>query len=177
MRIEIAAKDYKVSDRLDEIIRHKINKLDRYFNDNAEVKVLCKKERDLYKMEVNITAKGVFYRAEVSSLENMYINIDLALPKIEKQIVKNKEKMASKFKSDAFAKSGFEFVDDTPELYKESKIVKHKSFEVEELSEEDAMFMLEATDHNFYIYLNAETGKVNVIYRRNDGNYGNIEVK
>lgn len=176
MNIEIIGKDYSVSNKLKEVIETKVQKLNRYFDDNIDVRVLCKHQKDVYKMEVSITSKGMFYRAEVSNNENMYINIDLALPKIERQIIKSKERWKSKLRAGAFDEDVFEFIQER-ELISSNSVVKQKRFEIGfPLSTEDAQMMLEMSDHNFYIYLNAETNNVNVIYRRHDGKYGNIEV-
>ena len=118
----------------------------------------------------------MFFRSEVTS-DNMYNNIDLALPKIEKQIVKQGSKFKSKLKKDAFLSNELMFLAQTEEEVKVSpKLVKTKSFELDPLTVEDAESYMEALDHNFFIFLNAETGKVNVIYKRNDTNYGLIEV-
>lgn len=176
MRIEIIGKDYNISNRLREIIENKVQKLNRYFEDNADVKVVCKQQKELYKMEVSISSKGMFWRAEVSNNENMYVNIDLALPKIERQIVKNKEKIKTQLRSTAFDEDVFEFVQER-ELAPSNTVVKQKRFELgAPITTEDAQMMLEMSDHNFYIYHNVETGLINVIYRRNDGKFGNIEI-
>jgi putative sigma-54 modulation protein len=102
----------------------------------------------------------------------MYSNLDIALPKLEKQVVKFNEKRKDNFIPNI---NDLLFIDEIPED-KDSKIVKRKSFALDPITEEDAIYMLEAADHDFYIFLNAETGKVNVIYRRKDGAYGLIEV-
>jgi putative sigma-54 modulation protein len=174
MKIEIVGKDYKVSDKLIEIITKKINKLDKYFSEHATVKVYCRTENNTNKMEINIQDKGMFYRAEASSNENMYSNIDLALPKLEKQIIKHKDKLQSKMKTDAFV-APYAFLDKEPEE-KESKVVKTKTFDLTPISVEDAELYLDMSDHNFYVFLNEKTMKVNVIYNRNDKDYGLIEV-
>lgn len=176
MKIEITAKDYNVSDRLKELIEKKISKLEKYFSENAICKVLCKKEKDINKMEISITAKNAYYRAEVRSDENMYENIDTALPKLERQIVRRKDKMNERAQKPVVDEAEeYSFLTEKPAAL-DGTVVKTKRFEISPLTVEDAQAMLEDTDHNFYVYLNAENGKVNIIYRRNDGNYGVIEV-
>ena len=176
MKVEVIGKDYNVSNKLREIIENKVARLSRYFDDNVEVKVLCKQQRELYKMELSINAKGLLYRAEVSNNENMYVNIDLALPKIERQVIRTKEKAKAKLRAGAFDEDVFEFVQER-EFVPTSSVVRQKRFEIgTPLTTEDAQMMLEISDRRFYIYLNAETGNINVIYRRDDGKFGNIEV-
>ena len=176
MKLEIQQKDYDVSQRLKEIIEAKVSKLDRYFDNDATCKVLCRKVKNLYKMEISILSKKTYYRAEVSNNENMYANIDLALPKIERQINKYKGKLKDRVKADAFAKEGFEFIEEMEEEAPKS-LVKTKQFELgAPITTEEAEVMLEMLDHQFYIYRNIDTNAINVIYKRADGNHGNIEI-
>ncbi len=174
MQIEILSKNYNVSEKLKTIITKKAEKLDRYFSDVARTQVYCKFENGLYKMEISIKDKNTFFRSEVAS-DNMYVNIDTALSKIERQVYKNKDKLKDKFKDTSFESSEFEFLADEPKVV-ESKVSRVKKFELDPTTVEDAISNLELTDHDFYVFLNAETGKVNVVYRRHDNNYGHIEL-
>ena len=108
----------------------------------------------------------------------MYDNIDLALPKLERQIVRHREKKIDSKKTDKKVKDAvetFEFIEEMPEL-KLPDVTKIKKFELAPTMLEEAKDAIERLGHSFYIFLNAETGKVNVLYRRNDGKYGLIEV-
>lgn len=174
MKIDIVEKNYDVGKRLEELIEKKVGKLEKYFDKAANCKVVCKKEGEIFKLEVNISTKNGFFRSEVSG-ENMYNNLDVALPKLEKQIIKFKGKKQNNFKAPEVA-SDLLFLEEVPQMFS-SKISKRKSFSLDPITEEDAIFMLEAVDHDFYVFLNAETGKVNVVYRRKSGEYGLIEVK
>ena len=173
MKIEITSKNYVVSDKLKDIIDKKVGKLDKYFNDDAIAKVNCKTDGNLNKLELTVRSKGLFYRAEVSS-DNMYENIDLALPKVEKQIVKYGDKFFTRLKKDSLNKD-FLFFDEAP-VFKKADVVKKKTFELEPISVEDAKIFLDTIDNNFYVFLNRETGKVNILYKRLDNNFGLIEV-
>ena len=152
MKIEINSKNYNVSEKLKDIIEKKVQKLDKYFNDDAVAKVNCKNEGKL----------------------NMYENIDLALPKIERQIIKYGDKFFTRLKRDSLNKS-YLFFDEAPIIPK-TEVVKKKTYELEPISVEDAQVFLDTIDNNFYVFLNRETGKVNIIYRRLDNNLGLIEV-
>ena len=175
MKISYTAKNYNVSDKFKEILEKKLNKLEKYFDDDVIVKVNCIEQAKQNKLEVTINSKGMFFRSEVTS-DNMYNNIDLALPKIEKQIVKQGSKFKTKLKKDAFQTNELMFIDAVEEAKSNPKLVKTKKFELDPLTVEDAEAYMEAVDHNFYVFLNAETGNVNIIYKRNDKNYGLIEV-
>lgn len=172
MKIEITSKNYVVSDKLKDIIEKKVGKLDKYFNDDAIAKVNCKTDGNLNKLELTVRSKGLFYRAEVSS-DNMYENIDLALPKVERQIVKYGDKFFTRLKKDSLNKD-YLFFDEAP-VFKKADVVKKKTFELEPISVEDAKVFLDTIDNNFYVFLNRETGRVNVLYKRLDNNYGLIE--
>jgi len=179
MKIQISSKNYVVSKKLKDVLTKKIEKLERYFSDDAEMKIYCKKENDLSRLELTIKDKGLLFRSEVSS-DNMYQNIDLALPKLEKQVVKYISKLKDKMKISAIKdKDWLYFEDDDTEFIPQTKnaVSKFKSFDIVPLSVEDAQMYLENSDHSFYIYLNEETNKVNIIYKRTFGGYGIIEPK
>lgn len=173
MKLEFIEKNYDIGARLATIISKKVGKLERYFEDDSKARIVCKLENKTYKMELTITSKGKIFRAEVSG-ENMYENIDDILPKIEKQIIRQSEKKKDLFKKAAFDQPDYLFLAEKPgEVQKD--IYKRKKFVLEPELLEDAEIQLENLDHNFYVFLNAETGKVNVLYKRNDGKLGLIE--
>lgn len=175
MKIAFVERKYKISNRFKDVLTEKLEKLNRYFGDDASARVVCSLENKVEKLEITITNKGLLYRSEVSGL-NMYENIDLALPKLEKQIIRNREKVTkSKRNAPKDIGVGFEFLDEMPEL-KLPEIYKKKVFDLDPIMVEEAKDAIERLGHTFYIFLNAETGKVNVIYRRNDNKYGLIEV-
>ena len=173
MKTTFVEKKYKISKRFKDIMTEKLSRLDKYFGEGAVARVVCTKQNKREKLEVNITNKGLLYRSEVSGL-NMYENIDLALPKLEKQIVRNREKLTQS-KRTASKNIGFEFLDELPDLNL-PEIYKKKTFELDPIMIDEAKDAIERLGHTFYIFLNAETGKVNVLYRRNDNKYGLIEV-
>lgn len=173
MKITYVEKKYKIAERFKEILNGKLEKLNRYFGDDAAVRVVCSLQNKIEKLEITVTNKGLLYRSEVSS-GNMYDNIDLALPKLERQIVRNREKKVDS-KKKTQKSVGFEFLEEMPEL-KLPDITRKKVFDIDPLLVEDAKDAMERLGHSFFIFLNAETGKVNVIYRRNDGKFGLIEV-
>lgn len=172
MEIKYIARNYKISDKFKDIVEKKLEKLEKYFNKDVDVKVACNEQNDVCKLEITINSCGLFIRSEVSS-DNMYNNIDLALPKLERQIVKNNKKYKNKFAEKSLGVA-LEFIDEepAPSTY---NVVKKKSFELDPITVEDAEAYMEALGHNFYVFLNAETGEINVLYKRTDGNLGLIE--
>ena len=174
MKISYVQRNYKVADKFKEVLEKKLEKLERYFVNEIEVKVNCEEQNKVQKLEVTVNADRFTFRSEVKS-DNMYNNIDQVLPKLEKQIIKNSSKYKSKYKKGGIKREDLQFIEETPE--EESlKVVKKKSFEVYPVSLKDAQDNMEALDHSFYIFINEETGKLNVMYERDDGNLGVIEV-
>lgn len=173
MKITFVEKKYKIANRFKDVMTEKLSKLDKYFGKDATARVVCSEQNKVEKLEVTITNKGLLYRSEVKS-DNMYNNIDLALPKLEKQIVRNREKV-TKSKRTAPKNVGFEFIEEMPEV-KLPSVYKKKVFDLEPTLLEEAKDAIERLGHSFYVFLNAETGKVCVLYKRNDEKYGLIEV-
>ena len=172
--MNIAEKEYKSRKKNKEVkTTRKVAQTPEWFNKDVDVKVACSEQNDNCKLEVTINSAGLFIRSEVTS-DNMYNNIDLAMPKLERQIVKNNKKYKNKF-AERVAYDAFEYIESEPEETKRN-VVKTKSFELAPISVEDAEAYMDAVGHNFYVFLNGETGDVNVLYRRNDGNLGLIEV-
>ena len=174
MEIKYVAKNYKISDKFKDIVEKKLSRIEKYFNRDVEVKVSCTEQNDRCKLELTINSSGLYLRSEVES-DNMYNNIDIALPKLEKQIVKNNKKYRNKFAEKATFDT-FEFLEEAPKM-DNYKVVKTKTFDLDPISVEDAEAYMEAVGHNFYVFLNGETGEINVLYKRNDGNLGLIEVR
>ena len=176
MKLDILERGgYKVSQRLERILNEKLSRLEKYFNDEVNVKVVCSKNAKQEKLEITVSSKGLLYRSEVSS-DNMYNNIDYALPKLEKQIVRNsekrKEKKAKGSKQENFLP--YEFIEEAPEEL--PSVYKTKTFDLDPMLVDDARFAIERLGHDFFVFLNAETGKINILYRRKDGKFGLIDL-
>lgn len=180
MNIEYLCKNYDASDKLKSIIDKKVQKLDKFFDDDTRIKIGLKKGNtrntdDLYTLELTIMLDGAIMRAEVTT-DNMYSNIDLAIPKLEKQIIRHHKKIESKTKK-LRIKDFSTIPDDIPEeeVKEEKTLVRSKCYTLIPMSVDDAIEELELIGHNFYVFLNKATNSINVLYVRNDGNYGLIE--
>ena len=175
MKIEYLTKNYQAAEKLKDLISKKMGRLDKFFENDTAVKVMLKQANDVYTMELTIfVGKGVL-RSEVSS-DNMYDNIDLALGKLEKQIIKHHKKIADKskkFREPVMIDSGL--ASSAPE--RETKLVRTKAYKLTPMTVEDAIEELELIGHSFYVFENAETERVAVLYRRNDGDYGLIDAQ
>lgn len=173
MKIEISAKNYEVRDALNDVLVKKITRLSKYFTDDAVTKVALQKANSgQHKMEIVISYKGNYMRSAGTG-DNFYDLIDLLLPKIESQIYKYKTKLQKKLKEDAFKEK--QLFSEKAYNEKESKLVKTKRFPLNTLSVEEAISEMELLSHSFYVYIDKTSKKVNVIYRRDDGDIGLID--
>ena len=172
MRYTITGRNVDVTPGLRSAIEEKIGKLDRYFNPDTEVIVTLSVQKGKQKIEVTIPVKGNIIRAEESS-SDMYVSIDLVEEIIERQLKKYKRKLIDKKQS---AQSFSElFLTEEAAVDEDIQIVKTKRFAIKPMDPEEACVQMELLGHNFYVFLNAETEEVNVVYKRKNCTYGLIE--
>ena len=172
MNYIISGKNIDVTPALKETIEKKLGKLERYFTPETEIIVTLSVEKDRQKIEVTIPVKGTIIRSEQSS-SDMYVSIDLVEEIIERQLRKYKNKIIDKKQSAGFQP---EFVEkDFEEDGNEIKIIRTKKFGFKPMYPEDACVQMELLGHDFYVFCNAETDEVNVVYRRKNGSFGLIE--
>ena len=172
MRYTITGRNVNVTPGIRKAVEEKIGKLDRYFNPDTEVIVTLSVQKDRQKIEVTIPVKGNIIRAEESS-SDMYVSIDLVEEVIERQLKKYKNKIIDK-KQSAQAFSDY-FINEETEDDEEIQIDKTKRFCIKPMDPEEACVQMELLNHNFYVFLNAETEEVNVVYKRKGHSYGLIE--
>ena len=159
MRYTITGRNIEVTPGLRNMVEKKIGKLEHFFTPDTEVIVALSAQKDRQKIEVTIPIKGNTIRAEESSTD-MYVSIDLVEEVIERQIL-------------SFSQAFIEEEDERPE--EDIRIVKTKKFAIKPIDPEEACLQMEMLGHNFYVFLNADTDQVNVVYRRKNGTYGLIE--
>ena len=174
MQYIISGKNIDVTEGLKEAIYEKIGKLERYFTPETEVHVTLSVEKERQKIEVTIPTKGHVIRSEQVS-NDMYVSIDLVEEVIERQLRKYRTKLSSK-KIAATELFTPEFLEaDDSEDDEEVKIVRTKRFGMKPMYPEDACIQMELTGHDFFVFRNAETDEVNVVYERKGNTYGLIE--
>ena len=180
MEIFVRGKNIKVTDAIESYVKEKLNKLDTYLGDSENVKanVLLNVHGRSQKVEVTIPLKNFILRAE-DVQEDLYAAIDTVADKLQRQIRKNKTRLASKkMKTVAVQDFVFDKIEDIKdEEETEEKIVKRKKVEVKPMSEEEAILQMELLGHQFYIFKDAETLKPTLVYKRKEGNYGVIETE
>ena len=172
MRITITGRNIEVTQGLREAVEDKLGKLDRFFAPATEAVVRLSVQKDIQKIEVTIPVKGHIIRAEESS-SDMYVSIDLVEEILERQLKKYKNKLIDKKQSaPSFSEA---FLQEDASAEEEIQIVKSKKFAVKPMDPEEACVQMELLGHNFYVFLNADTEEVNVVYKRKGGTYGLIE--
>lgn len=173
MKINIFAKNMQLTDALKEATEKKISRLDKFFRQDVQAKVVLSVEKKIQKVEVTIPFNGRIVRVEESS-DDMYNSIDEAVEALEKQIRKHKTKLQSKRHANESIKfENIEPLED--EDIEEFKVVKTKRFAIKPMNIEEAILQMDLLKHNFFVFLNADTDEVNVVYKRKDKNYGLIE--
>ena len=171
MRFTITGRNIEVTQGLREV-EDKLGKLDRFFAPATEAVVRLSVQKDIQKIEVTIPVKGHIIRAEESS-SDMYVSIDLVEEILERQLKKYKNKLIDKKQSaPSFSEA---FLQEDASAEEEIQIVKSKKFAVKPMDPEEACVQMELLGHNFYVFLNADTEEVNVVYKRKGGTYGLIE--
>ena len=172
MKFIIVGRNIEVTPGLRAAVEDKIGKLDKYFNPDTEVHVTLSVEKDRQKIEVTIPVKGSIIRSEQVS-NDMYVSIDLVEEIIERQLKKYKNKIVDKHQSaGSFSQL---FIENDYMDEEEIKIVRTKKFDIKPMYPEDACIQMELLGHNFFVFINAETDQVNVVYKRKGDTYGLIE--
>ena len=172
MEFNILGKNIEVTDGIREHVEDKLGKLEKYFAPETRVNVTLSVEKDRHKIEVTIPVKGNIIRSEQVS-NDLYVSIDLVEEVIERQLKKYKNKIVSKERNaGAFRQEYIEkdFADDD-----EIKIIREKKFDIKPMYPEDACVQMELLGHSFFVFNNAETDQINVVYKRKGNTYGLIE--
>ena len=174
MRITITGRNIELTPGIKEAVEDKLSKLEKYFKPDTDVHVTLSVEKDRQKIEVTIPTKGHTIRTEQVS-NDMYVSIDLAEEAIERQLHKYRTKIVSK-KLNAAANFKAEYLEEQIEEDEEEiKIVRSKRYDLKPMYPEDACIQMELLGHDFFVFVNAETDDVCVVYKRKANTYGIIE--
>ena len=170
MKIDVIGRNYEVSEHLKQVTAQKLGKLDKYFDQESKAKVSFKKEATTLTIEVMLDYAGRLVRATASG-DNLYDQLDVVLPKLEGQIRKHRTRFDKHQKNSAY-KEAAEFA---VKEEKQANVVKTKAFKLKPLTVDEAIEEMELLGHSFYVFLEAKTNTVQVLYKRNDGDLGLID--
>lgn len=173
MKITTYGKGIKVNKTLEERVDEKLGKFSKYFKDDATATVKVKPDKDQVKMEVTMHIQNRFYRGETTA-DDPFTALDLAVDIMDRQIRKHKTRIEKKIRDNAYMK---EYLKDqmVSEAESTARIIKRKQFDLSPMDPDEAALQMELLGHAFLLFLNMENGKVNLVYKRKDGDYGLIE--
>ena len=172
MKINIRGEKTNITESMKSYAKEKLQKLNKYIEDSDEVTgtLLFKVYGPKQIIEVTIPLRSCTLRVEEEG-HDFYAIVDTGIDKLERQIIKNKTRLANKR-----VKNKSEFIlDFEPEEENKNKIVKRKTIELNPMDEEEAVLQMELLNHDFYMFKNTETDKISVVYKRKHGDYGIIE--
>ena len=176
MKCQITGKNIVVTDAIRNAIETKLRRMDKYFviNEDVEAKVLIRTYKNAQKIEITIFTKMMDFRVEVKD-DDLYAAVDLAIDKLEGQMRKLKTKLDRRHRESWGRAIAFEnFISEQDDSNDE--VVRVKELDLSPMDMEEAITKMEALDHSFFVYLDSEDEKVSVLYRREDGNYGVLQV-
>ena len=178
MKLNIRGDKLVVTDSIKAYIEEKVNKLDKYFdNDDIEAKIVIKVANNREIIEVTIPTNKYTLRAEERN-EDLYAAIDLVIDKLERQIRKNKTKLNDRYKKESFMDFNFDFIEEFENDKEEDKlIVKRKTIDIKPMDEEEAILQMELLNHDFFVFKNLDEECTSVLYKRKDGKFGIINSK
>jgi putative sigma-54 modulation protein len=176
MNVQITAKNLELTNALKDYVEKKLLRIEKYFDYVLDINVVLEIQKNVHTAEILVNAKGVFLKGLEKS-EDLYASIDLAIDKIERQLAKYKEKLKDKVTNEALGSDVFKlnifetesFDEDTP------KIIISKEMPAKPMNIEEAVMQMNLLNKNFFVFKNAQTNDVNVVYKRDDGNIGLIQ--
>ncbi len=172
MKTNVYLRKVELSTEKKEMISKKIDKLSKFFNEDVSADIVVSTQKDKIIVEVTIRTPEMIYRAEERN-DDLYNAVDEISESIMRQIRKNKTRLQKKLREGVNKEYDFTSYDDTDDA--EIKIVKTKTHQVKPMSAEEAVLQMNMLNHSFYVFRNAQTNTMDIVYRRKDGNYGLIE--
>lgn len=175
MKVNVNGKNMTVTPAIREYAEKKAGKITKYFDDVKEIVVNLEVQKNIHAAEVLVDAKGMFLKGYEKS-EDMYASIDIAVDKIEKQLIRYKEKIKNhknieRRKEDALKLNVY----DTESVMNEPEIIVTKTMPSKPMDIDEAVMQMDLLNKNFFVFKNAKSGSLNVVYKRDDGNIGLIE--
>ncbi|MDO4864090.1 MAG: ribosome-associated translation inhibitor RaiA [Ruminococcus sp.] len=171
MKTTITAKKMQIPQNFTETAETRINsRLGKFFGDEADAKIVMSEIKNKIVLELTVKYNSMIYRAERSA-EDKAVALDDAIDKIIRQIRKNKTRVEKKLKDTAFKEAFAEPVEEISSY----EIIKDKKFKLRPMNVEEAILQMNLLSHEFFMFLNADTGVINVVYKRDDGNYALLE--
>ncbi|MBW7573685.1 ribosome hibernation-promoting factor, HPF/YfiA family [Caproiciproducens faecalis] len=174
MKITVTGRKVNLRDNFKELAAKKLSRFDRVFDEDAQAGVVVTLERNRQTVEITIKSRGMIYRAEATDFE-MNDALDQVISALGRQIRKNKTRLEKEIHSAALDQYVQDYLHTAEEDDSEYKIVRTKHFFVKPLSTEEAILQMNLLGHQFFMFRDENSGEINVVYKRKDGNYGLLE--
>ena len=177
MKYNVICKQIELADNTKEKLLAKIGKIDKFFGDNDDCKIVVSQQKNQMILETTIVYKGFFIRAEARN-EDLQVAADICLENLDRQIRKNKTRLEKSLRGGGL--ENYVPVVDSTDIIEEEKdfeIIKRKRFVSKPMSAEEAVLQMNMLGHDFFVFANPTTMETNIVYRRKDGKYGLIEAE
>lgn len=174
MNYKILCKKVELADSSKEKILDKVKKLNKFFGDDSGCRIVIDEQREYMVVEITFPYKGFLIRAEARDRE-LLTAVDVCLTNIDRQIRKNKTKLAKRLRDSAFEDYDIDLGSGQESEDEEFKIIKKKHIASKPMMAEEAILQMNMLGHDFFIFNDPDTMATNVVYRRKDGNYALIE--
>ena len=173
MKTTITAKDMVVTPGITNRILKKTATMSRYLRPETEMFIRLRREKNQRIVEITEPMQGVTLRSEAASEDNLYMGIDKALAKLEKQILRHRTRLEKRLRDELPQDVAPEFIEDLSEQEREAReVVRSKTYTVRPMSQEDAVMQMELLGHSFFVYIDVDSNQTHVLYLRRDGNLG-----
>ncbi|KKM09849.1 hypothetical protein SY88_16805 [Clostridiales bacterium PH28_bin88] len=171
MNLIVRGKNLPITDALRDYVEKRVRKMEKFLGAIEEAQATLTVEKERHRVEVTIPLNGLLLRGEEET-GDMYSSVDMVMDKLEKQVAKYKTRLAKKVKGRALGELA---VPERTVEDEEPQIIRTKRFAFKPMPVEEAIMQMNLIGHSFFVFSNAETEEVNVVYRRKDGHYGLIE--
>jgi len=173
MKTTMTAKGMNITPAIENRVLRKTQTMSKYLKADTEMFVRMRKEKNQRIVEITVPINGVLLRAEAASEDNLFMSIDRALAKLEKQILRHRTRLDKRLREGLTADTQPEFIEDLGAGDQEAReVVRSKTYTVRPMSQEDAVMQMELLGHSFFVYVDLETNQTHVLYLRRDGNLG-----
>ncbi len=173
MKTTINAKGMNVTPAIENRVLKKTQTMSKYLRPETEMFVRMRKEKNQRVVEITVPMNGVLLRAEAASDDNLFMSIDKALAKIERQILRNRTRLDKRLREEFPTEVVPEFIEDLgAEDHHAREVVRSKTYTVRPMSQEDAVLQMELLGHSFFVYIDIDSNDTHVLYLRKDGALG-----
>ena len=174
MKITYVARKVTLRDNFKDLVERKLSKLEKIFSDQAQATVVVTLEKNRQTVEITIKDNSMVYRAE-STMPEMNDALDKVVDVLQRQLRKHKTRLSKRLRAGSLDELLVDTAQSDEDVSDELSLVRRKQVSLKPISATEAILQMEMTGHKFYMFLNADTDEINVVYAREDGAYGLIE--